>query len=61
MQNINPADQMVADMIEALSNAHRRTFKSETAKRAELISQIAELRASMNPTCKCNPDTKIYI
>lgn len=45
----NPADKQIVDLIEYLIKESKRTFVSEET-RAKYISEVATLRASMNPT-----------
>jgi len=45
----NPADELIADLIDDLIRELNRCFESESDKKQTLINQIAQLRASMNP------------
>lgn len=45
----NPADQLIVDLIESLIDDHRNCFSSEIEQRQQIINQIAQLRASMEP------------
>lgn len=46
----NPADEAVVALIKKLSaEVDRCQFDSEADKKQKLITQIAQLRASMNP------------
>jgi hypothetical protein len=48
---MNPADTHIADLIEDLcDDAKRCSFHSDKDKKQRLIDQIAQLRASMEPT-----------
>jgi hypothetical protein len=46
----NPADEAIAELIADLTaEVARCSFDSDRPKKQELINQIAQLRASMNP------------
>jgi hypothetical protein len=45
----NPADQHIVDLIEHLADEASRLSKTDE-ERQQYINQIAQLRASMNPT-----------
>ena len=47
---INPADETIVNLIENLAiEVSHCTFSTDDSKKQTLITQIAELRASMNP------------
>lgn len=45
----NPADKHIVDLIEHLIHESKRAFVSEETRK-QYISEVATLRASMNPT-----------
>jgi hypothetical protein len=45
----NPADQHIVELIETLCDKADRCFEHEVDLRTSYVTQIAQLRASMNP------------